>query len=247
MLQPRAVKLSLSRFNHGLPGCKTHPAVMQGPAQCHHALTDALLPQTDPVFHHATTLHAPVDMLDAEPALVQGLVGACLLPRQFLAAGFLGRHEELDLGQRQRQEAQILPQPASRGQGRGRRGGHRLVMEAAAAGLAEEEENEQGIPEQDIFDGVVLLLAALTRGLFRRVLGADAPPLRPVMGKRGEAGAAAGTATTGVGSSSSGATTGAASASETPSRCAKAVRERAGASPRARSAASSAGRRTWIH
>src|SRR5262252_4200307 len=61
---------------------------------------------------------------------------------------------------------------------------------------------------------------------------------------RGESGAAAGTVSTGGGSSSTAATTVAASASETPSRCARAVRERAGASPRARSAANNAGKRT---
>src|SRR6266851_71530 len=94
------------------------------------------------------------------------------------------------------------------------------------------------------FDGVVLFLAALTVGLFNRVLGADDAPFRPVMGKRGEAGAAAGTATTDAGSSSREPTTEAASASETPSRWAKAVRERAGASPRVRSAASSTGKST---
>src|SRR5439155_19422065 len=66
-------------------------------------------------------------------------------------------------------------------------------------------------------------------------------------GKRGEEGAAAGKVARGVGSSSSEPTTVAASASTTPSRWARAVRERVGASPRVRRAASSAGRRTWIH
>src|SRR5712691_4443640 len=117
-------------------------------------------------------------------------------------------------------------------------------MDAASTGVTEKEDREQGIHQQDIFDRVVFFLAAITLGLFSRVLGADDAPFRPVMGKRGEAGAAAGTATTGAGSSSNGTTTVAASASATPSRCAKAVRERAGASPRVRSAASSAGRRT---
>src|SRR2546422_10569411 len=106
-------------------------------------------------------------------------------------------------------------------------------MEAAAAGLAEEEDDEQRIHEQDIFDRVVLFLPAITVGLFNRVLGADDAPFRPVMGKRGEAGAALDAAATGVASSSSGVITVAASASETPSRWARAVRERAGASPRA--------------
>src|SRR5712692_7127914 len=54
---------------------------------------------------------------------------------------------------------------------------------------------------------MVLFLAALPCGLLRRVLEADDAPFRPVMGKRGEADAAAGTAATGAGSSSSGTTT----------------------------------------
>src|SRR5712691_1810640 len=117
-------------------------------------------------------------------------------------------------------------------------------MEAASGGVAEEEDDEQGIDQQDILDCMVLFLATLTLRLCSRVLGADDTPFGAIMGTRGDAGAAAGTAPMGDDASSSGATTVAASASETPSRCAKAVRERAGASPRARSAASSAGRRT---
>jgi len=119
-------------------------------------------------------------------------------------------------------------------------------MDATAIGVAEEEE-EEGIDEQDIFDGVVLFLASVTLRLFSRVLGADNAPFGAVMGTRGDAGAVAGPASTGAASSTSDVTTVAASASETPQRCARAVRERAGASPRARSAASNAGKSTWIH
>jgi hypothetical protein len=116
-------------------------------------------------------------------------------------------------------------------------------MDTATVGVAQKEDDEESIDEQDIFDGVISFLAALTRRLFSSVLGADNPPFRPIMGKRGDAGVVAGTVATGARSSSSGATTVAASASATPRRWARAVRERAGASPRARSAASSAGRR----
>src|SRR5207244_11794695 len=117
-------------------------------------------------------------------------------------------------------------------------------MHTAARGVAQEEDDEQGIDEQDIFDRVVSFLAAITLRLFRRVLGADDTPLGPVMGKRGEAGAAAGPATRGAGSSASSVTTGAASASEPPSRWASAVRGRAGASPEVRRPARSTGRST---
>jgi len=44
-------------------------------------------------------------------------------------------------------------------------------MDAAAVCVAQKEDQEEGIDEQDIFDGVVLFLAAITRFLFSRVLG----------------------------------------------------------------------------
>jgi len=120
-------------------------------------------------------------------------------------------------------------------------------MHTTAVCVTEKEDKEEGIDEQDIFNSVVFFLAAITFRLCNRVLGADDAPFRPVMGKRGEAGIATGATPSGAAAFSSGATTVAASASETPSRCARALRERAGASPRVRRAARSTGSRTWIH
>ena len=100
--------MSLSRLNYWLPGCETHPEVVQGTTEFHHESAAPLLPQTDPVFDDATALHTAVDMFDAPPALGERLLRRLLLPRQLLAAGFLGRHEDLDLGERKREEAQIL-------------------------------------------------------------------------------------------------------------------------------------------
>src|SRR5207237_7319737 len=133
------------------------------------------------------------------------------------------RHEDRHLGEREGQEAEILQQqtPGREWVGRGLRNAQ--IMDTAAVGVAQKEDQEEGIDEQDIFDGVISFLTAITRFLFNRVLGADDAPFRPVMGKRGAAGAAVGTATTGAGSSTSGVTTVAASASETPSRGARAA------------------------
>src|SRR5262249_17225876 len=50
-------------------------------------------------------------------------------------------------------------------------------------GVTEKEDEEQGIHEQDIFDGVVSFLAALTLLRFTRVLGADDASFGPVMSK----------------------------------------------------------------
>ena len=119
-------------------------------------------------------------------------------------------------------------------------------MDAAVVGVAQKEEQEEGIDEQNIFDRVVLFLAAITLGLFRRVLGAHDAAFGAVMGNRGNADAATDAGTTGAGASN-GVTTVAASVSETPSRWGRAVRERAGASPRGRRAARRTGNRTWIH
>src|SRR5215510_8364792 len=217
---------------------------MPGTAELHHEIADALLPQADPVFHHATPLDAAIDMLDAQPPLVERLVGQFLLQGQLLTAWLLRRHEDLHLRERERQEAQILQQPTP---GREWVGGGLLdaqIMHTATVGVAQKEDEEQGVDEEHIFDRMVFFLAAITVGLFSRVLGADDASFRPVMGKRGEAGVATGAATMGAGSSSTALTTKAASPTETPSRCARAVSERAGASPRVRSAASSTGKRT---
>ena len=51
---------------------------MQGTADFHHDITDALLPQADPVFDDATALDTAVDMLDPQSAGVERLVGSLL-------------------------------------------------------------------------------------------------------------------------------------------------------------------------
>ena len=63
-------------------------------------------------------------------------------------------------------------------------------MDVAAVGVAQKEDRQWGIGEQDIFDGVVLFLAAITFRLCSRVLGADNAPF-PFMAK-GDADAAQG-------------------------------------------------------
>src|SRR5205823_11462805 len=168
-------------------------------------------------------LDTAIDMLNAQPPLVQRLVGQLLLQRQLLTARLLRRHEDLHVGQRERQEAEILQQPTPGWEWVGSGLRNTQIMHTAAVGVTEKEDEEQGIDEQDIFHGVVFFLAAITVRLCRRGLGADDAPCGAVMGTREEAGAAAG-----AGASSSGTTMVAASASETPRRRARADRERAG-------------------
>ena len=100
--------LSLFRLIHRLPRGQAHAEVMQGTAEFHHDIADALLPEADPVFDNATALDTAVHVLDPQPTVMQGLVGPLLFQGEFLTTGFLGGHEDLDLGQRKREEAQIL-------------------------------------------------------------------------------------------------------------------------------------------
>src|SRR2546423_8228000 len=173
-------------------------------------------------------------MLDPQSTLVQGLVRPLLLHRELLATGLLRRHEDLHLGQRERQEPQILQEPAPCGQGIRRCVGNRLIMSAAAVGVAQKEDQEECIDEQDIFDGVVLFLATITFFLFSSVLGADDAPFRPVMGKRGESGPATGAA--GGGGTDRGSSADTAPPTVGPPATAhpyaRAVRHRVGGSPR---------------
>jgi hypothetical protein len=149
-IEQLVAQLSLSRLNHRLPRSQPYPEVVQGTAEFHDQIADAFFPQADAVFDDATTLDTAVDMLDPQPMLVERLVRPLLLPRELLAAGFLRRHEDLDLGQCEGQEAQILQEPTP--------GGHRiwgglsnpLVMEAAAVGVAQKEDEEQGVAEEHI-------------------------------------------------------------------------------------------------
>jgi hypothetical protein len=104
--------LSLSRLNHWLPRGQAEPEVMQGTADFHYDITDALLPQPDPVFDNAATLDTAVDMLDPQSAGVERLVGSLLRQWQVRARWFLPRHEDLHLGKREGHEAEILQQPA---------------------------------------------------------------------------------------------------------------------------------------
>jgi len=222
---------------------------MQRTADFHYQITDTLLPQSKPIFDNATALDTAVDMFNPKTTLIQGPVHALLFQRQHLASWFLHRHQDLHVRQRERDKAQILQQSAP-GRQRIRCGiGNPLVVGAPANGFAEKQDGQRRVDQKDILYRMILFLATVTLRLFSSVLGADDAPLRPIMGKRGRSGPGAGAVDGGVigGDASADMATAPVAVSGTPSRCASSVRQRVGASPRARSATSKAGSRTWIH
>jgi hypothetical protein len=199
--------------------------MMQRAAHFHHQITDARLPQPAPIVDDAAALHAAVDVLNVDAAACNPSIGGVLGPREGSAPWLLGRHEECDVVERERQEAQILQQPAPRGSGVGRRLGNPLIVGAAGRGLTQEEDRERRVDEPHVFHRVVSYLAEITARLLKRILGAPDAPFGAIVANRGEVAAGAGAVPGGadvVGGSSVGGTIATASASATPRRCANA-------------------------
>jgi hypothetical protein len=218
---------------------------MQRAADFHHQISDARLPQAVRVVDDAAALDAAVDVLNADAAACNPSIGGFLRPREGSAPWLLGRHDDLDLIERERQEAQVLEQPAPRGQGIRRGIRNPLIVGAAGIGLTQEEDGERRVDEQYVFHRVVSFLAAITARLLKRILGAFDAPFGAIVAKRGEVATGAGAAgRVDVAGSSVGATMAATSASATPRRCANACTDRVGASPSARSVVRSTTKRT---
>jgi hypothetical protein len=160
--------------------------------------------------------------------------------REGPATRLAGRHDDLDVVERQRQEAQILQQAALGGQGVRGGLGNALIVGAAGVGVTQKEHDERGIGQQHVFDRVACFLATSTARLLSRILGAPDAPFSAIVPKRGDMGTCADAGaggSDGGGGSSTGTTSALASASVTPRRFANSVIDRVGASPSARSVA----------
>ena len=207
---------------------------MQRTADFHKQIADARLPQAADVVDDAAPLDAAVDVLDAHTSAGKAPIRGFLRAREGPAPRLLGRHDHLDLRECKCQKAQILEQPAPRGQRV--RGGisNAFIVGTARIGLTQKENRERGVDQQHVFDRVAPFLAAITARVRSRILGALDAPFSPVVPKRGEAGAG----------SSVGPTMAAASASAIPRRMAKSVKERVGASPSVRNVARRTTKRT---
>ena len=202
---------------------------MQRTADFHHQIADARLPEAVGVVDDTTALDTAVDVLDTHATARDPPIGGFLRPREGPAPGLLGGHDDLDVVEREGQEAEILEQPAARGQGIRRGIGHPFVMGAARVGVAQEEERQRRIDQQHIVHRMAFFLATITARLLKRVLGALDTSFRPIVAERGER--VAGGSTRGAGFSG-GTIRAVASASVTPRRWANACKDRLGASPR---------------
>src|SRR5215813_12459062 len=202
---------------------------MQCPADFHHPITDPRFPPPDGVLEPAAAFDAAVDMLDAHAPSSKLPIPSFLRSRQLVAARLLRRLEDVHAVQREGLKTQVWQQLSPRRQRLGRGGSAALVMDTARMRLTQEEEAQGLLDQQEVFQPVPFFLAAITRFLFSRVVGARKGSLGTVVTKRGAA--VGGRACTSSAREASTGTGGPA----TPSWWRRASTWRQGASPKVRS------------
>ena len=87
---------------------------MQRTADFHDQVADAQLPEAADVVDNTAALDAAVDVFDAHAATRNASIGGFLAAREGSASWLVGRHDDLDLVERERQEAEVLEQPTPR-------------------------------------------------------------------------------------------------------------------------------------
>jgi hypothetical protein len=87
---------------------------MQRTADFHDQIADARLPQATGIVDDAAALDTAVDMLDTYAATRDAPIRGFLHAREGVASRLPGRHDDLDLVECERQEAEILEQPTAR-------------------------------------------------------------------------------------------------------------------------------------
>jgi hypothetical protein len=185
-------------------------------------------PHPDGLFEHAAALDTAVDVFDTHAPPSKRPIPLFLGPRQLAPAGLLRGLEDVHTVQCKGLKAQILQQLTPRRQRIGRGIGEALVMDTAWMRLTQEEDAQGAIDQEQVFQRVPLFLAAITRFLFSRIVGARDGSLGAIMTKRGAAGGEAAC------TASSGGVFRGGSGTSTPRRACKAATLRKGASPKLR-------------
>ena len=164
---------------------------MQRTADVHHQIVDAGFPHADRLCEHTAAFDTAVDMLNADAPPSQLPVPRFLGPGQLVPTRLLRGLEDVHAVQRDCLKARILPQLTARRQRLGCGIGEALVMDTTRMRLAQEEDVQGCIDQEQVFQPVPLLLAAITRFLCSRVVGARDGSLGAVMTKRGATGGGA--------------------------------------------------------
>jgi hypothetical protein len=206
---------------------------MQRTADFHRYVANAGFPHSDRLFEHTAAFDAAVDMLDAYAPPSKLPLPRVLGPRQFVPTRLLRGLKDVHTVPRQGLKARILQQLTPRRQRIGCGIGDALVMDTTRMRLAQAEDAPGLIDQEQVVQHVPLVLAAITRVLCSRVVGARDGSLGAVMTTRGATGGGVRCpASAGDGSKGRDGTA-------TPRHACKASTLREGASPM--------GRKVWRH
>ena len=158
---------------------------MQRTADFHDQIADADLPEAIGVMDDAAALDATVDVLDPDPATGDAPIGPFLGAREGPTPWLLGGHDDLDVVECEGQEAEILEQPAPRGQGVRGGIGHALIVGAASVSVTEQEDRERRVDQPHVFQRVTLLLPTVIFLLLFGIGRAVDRTFSAIMPKRG--------------------------------------------------------------
>src|SRR5262249_40406001 len=131
-------------------------------------------------------LDAAGDVLDAHATAGDAPMRRFLPTREVPPPRLPGRHDDLHVVERERQEAQILEPSAARGQGIRGRLGHPLLMGAPRRGGPEKEDRQGRLDPPHVFARMACFLAAITARLLSRLLGTPDAPCGAIMANRPE-------------------------------------------------------------
>src|SRR5215510_967019 len=162
---------------------------MQGTADFHHHVAHPVFPHPDRLFEPTAAFDAAVDMFDAHPSPSDFAIAGFLLWCQLFPTWLLRRLDDRHALQREGLKAQVLQQVTPRRPRLWRRVGNPFVLDTALMGLTQEKNAQSPIEQQQVLEPMSLFLAAITRCLFHRIVGARHGALGAVMTKRGAAAA----------------------------------------------------------
>ncbi len=161
---------------------------MQRTADFHHRVANPGFPQPAGLLAQAAAYDAAVALFDAHAPPRHLPMARFPGSRQRSSTWLLPRLHALHAVQRARLTAQVLHQLTPGRQGIGRGVGGALVLPTARMRVTPEQDTQGGIDQQDMFEPRPLLLAAITRLLFSRGVGARDGALGALMTTRGATG-----------------------------------------------------------
>jgi hypothetical protein len=161
---------------------------MQRTADFHHHVANAGFPHSDRLVEHTAAFDTAVDRLDAYAPPSKLPIPHFLGPHQLVSTRLLRGLEDVHAAQREGLKARILQQLTPRRQRIGCGIGDALVMDTTRMRLAQDEDAQGLIDQEKVCQHVPLFLAAITRFLCRRVVGAQDGSLGAVMTNRGATG-----------------------------------------------------------